>query len=182
MFVHQIEEELSLKLMEPTDAEELFELTDSSREHLRNWLPWLDRVTTVQHTREYIKSSVKSFSEEKGMNTAIMFKGKMVGVAGYNEIDHTNRIAYPGYWLHKDAQGQGIMTKVAAALTDYAFDTLELNRVQITVAEHNKKSRAIPERLGFLNEGTIRNAEWLYDHYVDHIVYGMLKHEWKQRS
>lgn len=64
-------------------------------------------------------------------------------------------------------------------MVDYAFNELNLNRVEIRCAVENKKSRAIPERLHFVNEGCIRQAEWLYDHYVDHIVYGMLKEEWK---
>ena len=45
-----------------------------------------------------------------------------------------------------------------------------------------RKSLAIPERLGFTKEGTIRAAEWLYDHYVDHVAYGMLASEWKENS
>jgi ribosomal-protein-serine acetyltransferase len=74
------------------------------------------------------------------------------------------------------------MTKVANALTEYAFKELYLNKVEIRAAVGNKKSRSIPERLGFFNEGCIRQAEWLYDHYVDHIVYGMLVNEWNERK
>jgi ribosomal-protein-serine acetyltransferase len=65
-------------------------------------------------------------------------------------------------------------------LTDYAFNELKLDKVEIRVAVENKKSRGIPERLGFVSEGCIRQAEWLYDHYVDHIVYGMLAKDWNK--
>jgi ribosomal-protein-serine acetyltransferase len=44
-----------------------------------------------------------------------------------------------------------------------------------------KNSRGIPERLGFVNKGCIRQAEWLYDHYVDHVVYGKLAEEWNKK-
>ncbi|MOA59632.1 putative ribosomal N-acetyltransferase YdaF [compost metagenome] len=71
------------------------------------------------------------------------------------------------------------MTKVCEALTEYALVELDLNKVDIRAAERNFRSRSIPERLNFTQEGTIRKAEWLYDHYVDHVVYGMLKEEWK---
>ena len=76
----------------------------------------------------------------------------------------------------------GIMMKVAKTLTDYAFSELQLNKVEIRAAFENMKSRAIPERLGFVNEGCIRQAEWLYDHFVDHAVYGMLAEEWNENK
>ncbi len=59
------------------------------------------------------------------------------------------------------------------ALTRYAFDELKLKWMEIRCAEQNARSRAIPERLGFAERNTIMNAEWLYDHFVDHVVYRM---------
>ncbi len=109
----------------------------------------------------------------------ILFEGKIVGVAGYNRINWSNKTAYIGYWLGEEFQRNGIMTKVVKSLTDYAFDELKLNKVEIRTAVGNKKSRSISERLNFINEGSIRQAEWLYDHYVDHVVYGILADEWK---
>ncbi len=50
--------------------------------------------------------------------------------------------------------------------------------VEVRCAEGNSKSRAIPERLGFIKEGIIRDVEWLYDHYVEDVVYGILSREW----
>ncbi|WP_186577004.1 GNAT family N-acetyltransferase [Aquibacillus kalidii] len=181
MFVHKIDEELSLKLVELKDAERVFELTDASREHLREWLPWLDMTTSVEDTKAFIKSSRRGYADNQSLTTFILYNGEIVGTASYNKIDWTNKIAYIGYWLGKDYQSQGIMTRVAKALTDYAFNELGLNKVDITAAVENMKSRSIPERLGFVNEGCIRQAEWLYDHYVDHIVYGMLANDWNSQ-
>jgi ribosomal-protein-serine acetyltransferase len=178
MFVYKIDEEISLKLVDLKDEEKFFELTDKSREYLREWLPWLDMTTSVEDTKGFIKSCLKNYAENKSITTFILYKGEIVGTAGFNQIDWTNKIAYIGYWLGKDYQGNGIMTKVAKALTDYAFNELGLNKVDISAAVKNKKSRSIPERLGFVNEGCIRQAEWLYDHYVDHVVYGMLAKDW----
>lgn len=178
MFLHKIDEDLSLKLIDIRDAEKVFELTNYSREHLREWLPWLDFTTKVDDTKAYIMASLKGYSENKSLTTVILFEGKVVGIAGYNEINWSNKTAYIGYWLGEGFQGNGIMTKVAGALTEYAFTELKLNKVEIRAAVKNTKSRSIPERLGFVNEGSIRQAEWLYDHFVDHIVYGLLAEEW----
>ncbi|WP_062107101.1 GNAT family N-acetyltransferase [Bacillus niameyensis] len=179
MFVHKVDEELYLKLVELQDAEALYQLTNQSREYLREWLPWLDTTRRVEDTTRFIEESLKGYAEHKSLNTVILYKEQMVGVAGFNEFEWSNRVAYIGYWLAEEFQGKGIMTRVAGSLTDYAIQTLNFNRVDIRAAVENRKSRAIPERLGYTEEGRIREAEWLYDHYVDHIVYGMLAKDWK---
>ncbi|MDH5162316.1 GNAT family N-acetyltransferase [Heyndrickxia oleronia] len=181
MFIHKINDDLALKLIELKDSNRVFELTDTSRNYLREWLPWLDTTTKLEDTIGFINMCLKGFSENRSINTVILFKGNIVGVAGFNNINWSNKTAQIGYWLGEEYQGYGIMTRVAEALTEYAFKELALNKVEIRVAVGNKKSRSIPERLGFINEGCIRQAEWLYDHYVDHVVYGILSEEWKNK-
>lgn len=181
MFIKKINDELSLKLIELNDAKRVFELTNKSRDYLKEWLPWLDTSKKIEDTNEFIKSCVNGFSENKSLNTVILFREEIVGVAGYNTINWASKTAYIGYWLGEEFQGNGIMTEVARALTDYALNELNLNKVEIRAAVLNKKSRSIPERLNFVNEGCIRQAEWLYDHYVDHVVYGMLAEEWNDK-
>lgn len=182
MFLHKIDDELSLKLIELKDAERVFELTDRSREHLKEWLPWLDFTTKVEDTKEFIEGTLKGFAESRSMTTLILYKGEIVGTAGFNSLNWSNKTAYIGYWLGHEYQGKGIMTRVAKALTDYAFEYHKLNKVEIRAAVENKKSRSIPERLGFVEEGKIRQAEWLYDHFVDHVVYGILAEEWNAKK
>ncbi|TDL30905.1 N-acetyltransferase [Jeotgalibacillus sp. S-D1] len=181
MFIHAIDKEITLKLIEPKDAGAIYELTDKSRDYLREWLPWLDGTTKLEDTEDYIKMSLSAFANNKGLTTVIQYNEHVVGIAGFNQINWANKTAYIGYWLGQDYQGKGIMIKVAKALTDYAINHLQLNKVEIRAAAENKKSRGIPEKLGFVNEGCIRQAEWLYDHYVDSVVYGMLADEWRNR-
>lgn len=178
MFIYKIDEHLSLKLVEAKDAKRIFELIDSSRSYLRQWLPWVDFTNNINDSNEFIKASMRGYAENKSMNTAILYKGEIVGLASFNHIDWFNKIVYIGYWLGEGYQGKGIMTNVAYALTDYAINELHLNRVEIRAAVDNKRSRAIPERLGFVYEGQIRQGEWLYDHYVDLAIYSMIASEW----
>lgn len=179
MFVHVVDDEIYLKLVDQNDAVRLFELTDRSRCHLRQWLPWLDDTNNVNNTRQYIKESRDSFARHKSMNTAIVYKDEIVGVAGFNEFDWNNRSGSIGYWLDNHYTGRGIIVRSVGALTNFAFTELKMNRVEIRAAKENIKSRAVAERLGFQLEGFIREGEWLYDHFVDHAVYGMLAREWE---
>ncbi|MBO8156440.1 MAG: GNAT family N-acetyltransferase [Bacillaceae bacterium] len=180
MFTYQLDEHAYLKLLEIMDCEALFELTDQSRDHLRTWLPWVDDTKTVEHSKAFIQSTMKKFADNNGFDAGIWYKDQLAGVIGFHFISWPNRSTSIGYWMGKRFQGLGLMTKATKAMVDYAINDLNLNRVEIRVAVENQKSRAIPERLGFKNEGTLRQCEWLYDHYVDHVVYSMLKEDWNQ--
>jgi ribosomal-protein-serine acetyltransferase len=179
MFSFRIDDSTKLSLVEERHANELFALTDRNRAHLRQWLPWLDSVTTVSDTREFIKTSLTQFANNNGFQAGIWFDERLVGLVGYHQIDWVNRITTIGYWLDAGMEGRGLVTKACRALVQHAFAGLGLNRIEIRCAVENKRSRAIPERLGFRQEGMIHQAEWLYDHYVDHVQYGLLASMWK---
>lgn len=176
----QISEQLVVAPFESKDAEALFELIDQSRTSLREWLPWVDRIQGVEDTRQFIEFAKIDREAQKRLVGAIKSNNMLVGVGGFNEMDWSNRIAKIGYWLGAEYEGRGWMTAVVKELIGYAFAELELNKVEIRVAVDNDKSQKIPQRLGFTNEGCIRQAEKLYDRYVDHTLYGMLNSEWKQ--
>jgi ribosomal-protein-serine acetyltransferase len=178
LFSFEVDEEITLRLLRANDAPELFHLIDYSRDHLREWLAWIDGTKTIIDSEQFIKSSWDIYESKVGLTLGIFFNGRLAGVIGFNTIDWTNRIGTIGYWLGSIFQGEGIMTRAVTALVDYGFEQLGLNRIEIRAAFENMKSRAIPERLGFFQEGQVRQGEWLYDHYVDLIIYGMLASEW----
>ncbi|MBK3493661.1 GNAT family N-acetyltransferase [Viridibacillus sp. YIM B01967] len=178
MFTVKVDDDLKLKLLQEYDAAELFAVTKSSAVSLREWLPFIDSNESIADTQQFIRVSLKQFSNNDGFQAAIVFKEKIVGVIGFHQINWQNKSTSLGYWLSKDYEGLGIMTKSVRALINHAFLDLQLNRIEIRAAVENKRSRAIPERLGFTVEGISRQSEWLYDHYVDHTVYSILSEEW----
>ena len=68
-----------------------------------------------------------------------------------------------------------------AALVEFAFGVWRLNRIEIRAGTENARSRRVPERLGFVQQGVIRDAERIGDHFVDHVLYGMLARDWDAR-
>lgn len=182
MFEHIIDTDLKLRMLREEDAEELFTVVDANRQHLREWLPWLDVNTEIEHTRQFIRSTDEQHARNEGFVCAVLLADRIVGLAGYHPIRWAERSVEIGYWLSRDALGKGIMTKCCRVLVDHAFTQLGLNRVSIPAAVGNSRSRAIPERLGFRREGIIRDAEWLYDHYVDHVLYAAHQREWNSEQ
>lgn len=168
-----------LRLLQESNAEELFSLVDRNRQFLREWLPWLDGNKMLADSQAFIHLSKEQHISNRGFQTGVWYKGKLAGIIGYHPIDWQNRIVMIGYWLGQEYQGKGIITAACRSLTSYAFDEYNLNRVEIKCATGNAKSCAIPERLGFTKEGIIREGEWRYDHFVDLMLYSMLAHQWK---
>lgn len=180
MFSFEINDKTHLKMLDLRDTEHLFALTIQSKDTLREWLPFIDFTRTSDDTKNFIQSTMKQFSENNGFQAGIWYDRSLAGVIGFHKIDWNNQSTSIGYWLGNDYVGLGLMTKAVEAFVNHALVDLQLNRVEIRAAVENQKSRAIPERLGFREEGRVRQAEWLYDHYVDHVVYGMLASDWKK--
>lgn len=149
---------------------------------MSEWLPWVNDTKSHDHTKNFIDYTLKQFANNNGFNCGVFYNDQIVGCIGFHSIDWGNKKTSIGYWLGEEYQGLGIMTKACKEFIDYAFNELKLNRIEIRAGLNNYKSRAIPERIGFTNEGTIRQAEWLYDHYIDHVIYGMLSDDWKNKN
>ncbi|MEC0282930.1 GNAT family N-acetyltransferase [Terribacillus saccharophilus] len=182
MFTHRIDSATYMKLLEPQDSDKLYQLIDSSREHLRQWLPWVDQNTTVEHSRQFIQHTLNQFASNNGFTAGIWYQGALAGIIGFHKIDWSNRSTSLGYWLGEEYTGLGLMQKAVSKSLDYAFLELRLNRVEIRSAIGNVRSRRIPEKLNFTHEGTIRQAEKLVYGYVNHNVYGMLLEEWEAKE
>ncbi len=178
-------QQYKLRLLQKDDAAQMFALTDANRDYLREWLPWLDTIEGVNDTQNFIQHTRQQAIERQGFVAAIweigesdsMSKDRIIGVVGLNKIDWQNRIGYVGYWLAESDRGRGIMTGACRILIEYAFLRLNLNRLVIACASENQRSRSIPIRLGFSHEGVARDAEWLYDRFVDHEIYALLLRE-----
>lgn len=177
MFSLEVDGALQLRQLEGHQAPLLFALTEKNRADLRRWLPWLDDNTTEEDSRSFIDSGLERYTNRESLELGIWHREALVGMVAFNQFSWGARNGELGYWLDAEARGQGIMTRSCRALIAHAFAELDLNRIEIRCAAGNAPSRAIPERLGFRQEGQLRQVEWLYDHFVDHIVYGLLAGE-----
>ncbi|KAA8998364.1 GNAT family N-acetyltransferase [Paenibacillus spiritus] len=179
MFQYNIDDELVLKPLAPEHVRPMFLQVERSRARLRRWLPWVDDVTEQSHLASFISKSVKQAADNGAFTAGLWVREEFAGVIGFHGVDWHNRSVGIGYWLGEGYEGRGYMTAACRVFVDYALLEMELNRVEIRCATGNRSSRAIPERLGFVLEGVIREAEKLPDGYVHHAVYGLLRSEWK---
>lgn len=179
MFVRKVDEQTELRLVEFFDAGELFEIVEEERHYLQTWLPWVENTREVRDMENAIRNFRRGYDEYESMTTVVLFQGEIVGVVSFNELDWTNRTTYIGYWLRRRYQGRGIITKSVKSLITCAFSTFGMNKVIVRASVANETSRAVAERLGFTKEGVSRSGARMNNHFIDQVIYGILKKEWK---
>ena len=176
-----VDDNLYLRLATVDDAPYLYHLINTHREYLREWLPFIDYSKSVLDTKAYLRAVTdsKNIAEEVYV---ILNQKSIAGIIGLKGIDHVNRKTEIGYWLSAALQGQGIMRRSCAALLQYAFEEMRMNRVQIKVGVGNGKSSRIPQALGFTSEGIQRDGEYLNGRFHDLEIFSLLAREWEKQN
>lgn len=173
-----VSDAITLCTWETRSASLLFALTERNRPYLQRWLPWVPTVRTPADSENFILTSHKKWQDQTGLELGIWYKNELTGCIGLHELNRDQSRTVIGYWLGAEFQGHGIMTAAVSALTTYCFEVQNFDRVEISAAPENTKSRAIPERLGFVQEGIIHQPELINGEYQDSVGYRMLKKDW----
>lgn len=178
MFFHSINETLSLSLLHPRMAPELFQLVDDNRGHLSPWLGWVAYTASPADSAAFIRQTLHDHAEGKRLICGLhdhQGRSRLIGLVSFNDIMPATGRASLGYWLGERWQGRGLMTLACQAMTQLAFEHYDLHKVQISAATGNTRSRAVCERLGATLEGVITRAESVNGVIHDHAVYGLVR-------
>jgi ribosomal-protein-serine acetyltransferase len=174
-YIIPVDNNLEIRSWIENDASILLDLVDSNREMLEKWLIWVPNTKTREDMASFILKCQKEYDKKAGLQMGLWNQDMLIGTIGLNNIDLVSNKASIGYWLSHDYQGKGAMTKAVKSLIDYGFKTLKLNRIELKIATKNIKSRAIAERIGFHEEGTLRQDEYLNGEYFDYEIYSILR-------
>lgn len=150
-------ERIAIRPYRLEDDEQVFEAIEESRERIRLWLPFADQ--TAEENRDWVIRSIAKWLLREDLNMGIWENesGRYLGGVGLHICNWDIRYFEIGYWLRTAAEGHGYMTEAVRLLTTYAFTALGANRVAIHCDARNTRSAAVPQRLGFVREGCLRN-------------------------
>ncbi len=118
-------------------------------------------------------------AERVSLGMTIRHKGLLCGAIGLHRIDRIHHNTSLGYWIDEAHEGKGIVTAACRAILTEGFSTFGLHRIEIRCATWNHRSSAVPRRLGFIEEGILRDAEWLHVRWVDLRIFSMLARDWQ---
>ncbi|WP_419175924.1 GNAT family N-acetyltransferase [Desulfosediminicola sp.] len=162
---------LRMCLAIPQYGDELYRLIDRNRDHLGQWLPWLDETQSPADTKTFISAELMKFARGEALYTLLLVHERIGGTLAFKSIDSQTGTAVIGYWLAEEFTGLGIMSKSVTEIIQLGKEYYDLKTCRISCAVENIKSRAIPERLGFHEKETLANAECVNGRWLDHIVY-----------
>lgn len=174
-------EKVSLRWLTENDIDSLLTIF-SDREVMRYWSS--PAMNERGEAVEYLADIHKFFrrGELFQWGVALNENDLIIGTCTLAAIDKQNRRAEIGYALRRDYWGKGLMRDALEALIDYAFNNMNLHRIEADVDPRNASSIRSLERLGFMREGFLRERWIVNGEIQDALFYGLLKKEWEARK
>jgi ribosomal-protein-serine acetyltransferase len=170
--------DVTLKPHDLQTAPALFEMIERNRDHLKRFFGWVDDTKEVKDSETFIQKSIEAFEAKKQVPLQIWYQDHFVGLIDFHGISDKNKLAQVGYWIDKEYEGKGIVTKACELLFKYGFEIIGLNRIEIECNVENSRSSAIPQRLGCTKEGVLRQARELNGGFQDMELWSILKSEY----
>lgn len=202
MFYLVIDRDIQVRTLHPDDAEALFWLVERNRSRLQPWIPPDALPETISAARKLtIESFLNSLSNpldalgnyqvyfqeldkyipplSPPMEMGIWVENILVGQIVLGRMQDNFTDAEFGYWIDGKKEGQGIITKCVSGLMDYAIDNMGIERFVIGCAAGNRRSGAIPERLGYRARARVPGGEVVGDNTYDRVIYEMRSAVWR---
>jgi RimJ/RimL family protein N-acetyltransferase len=174
-----VTERLVLRCWEPRDAALLKDAVDSSIEHLRPWMPWVvHEPQTVEEKVELLRGFRGRFDLGQDFIYGIFDRDESEVAGGTGLHTRIGEDAFEiGYWIAAGQAGKGLGTEATAALTRAAFELTDVERIEIRCDPANERSRAIPRKLGYVEEATLRRRLH-YPEVRDVVVYTLFRDDY----
>lgn len=157
-------EGFSLRPFRQADAVEFAAAVQESLSSLSPWMPWAHNRYSVRDAQLWFEVCTENLAHGLSYDIGVYTEDgrKLLGGVALNQLALDNGMANLGYWIRRSAQGQGLATRAATMMACFGFHRLQLTRIEIVAAEHNRASRRVAEKMGALFECVARNRLLLH--------------------
>jgi ribosomal-protein-serine acetyltransferase len=177
---HLATERLLIRAPRPGDGAVVNEAARESIHELRDWMPWAQEIPTLEETEYFVRQAAAGWLTQENLPMLLFRRadGVFLGGSGFHALDWTVPKAEIGYWLRTRATGQGYMTEAVIGLTQFAFDRMEMVRLEIRCDARNTRSAAVAERAGYSLDARFRHHMRAPDGSLrDTLVYARLNEQ-----
>lgn len=141
-------------------------------------------ISTPEKLRTYVQAAVDGYYHKTTIPFIIYDKQKeaYAGSTRFGLVNWKNKVLHIGWtWIGHNFQGTGLNANMKFLMLQYAFETLEFDKVEFRIDERNNKSRRATEKLGATLEGILRKNTLMNDGFRRNTCcYGILKEEWSE--
>lgn len=143
------------------EGPEIAKAVRDSLEHLKPWMPFAQSAPTDEQMEEHCRKSLAEFIARTNFTFSIYDRagGNFIGSTGFHRPNWDIPAFHTGYWIHKRFEGKGLIQESTNAVTRYAFEVFRARRLEIRCDSRNQRSLAIMKKLGFQQEGVLRNDD-----------------------
>ncbi|MGD9157711.1 MAG: GNAT family protein [Desulfobacteraceae bacterium] len=169
-------EKIKLRRVRPSDAETIYEAVTESIAELSPWMPWCTKDYSIKESKTWCEAREDAWNKGKEYDFVILDKSSeiLLGICGLNNINAEVKFANLGYWVRTGRTCQGTATAAVPMLSKFGFNTLNLNRIEIVVAEGNLPSQRVAEKAGALREGLLRHRLVVHGRILDAFMFSLV--------
>ena len=169
--------DLALRELQITDNKPFY--TYLSDPMVNKYVSEEDTPKSLEAAKDELKYWASLFHNRRSVYWGIARKDTdmLIGTAGFNVWSRTHQRGEVSYDLARPHWGKGIMTRVLQAICDYGFSTMDINRIQATVATDNIGSIKVLNKVGFQKEGDLREYGILHGKKKDFYMMSYLRKE-----
>jgi len=161
--------------------EELTALWNINRKFLEKWQAVKnDYFFTLEGQEREMGLDFEAEEAATDFTMAVCLEEEIIGRISVNHVLHGNySTGTLGYWISETQNGKGHGTTAVMLACDFAFNTLNLHRLQAMIMPANLSSVAVVERLKFRYEGTGKSIIKVNGEWEDHQIFAITKEEWR---
>lgn len=177
---HIVTPQLVIRCYNPADAPLLATSVTESLEHLRPWMPWVaSEPEPIEAKIERLRRMRANFDLGHDYVYGIFNpqEKRLLGGTGLHTRIGDDALEI-GYWIHTDFINRGYATETSAALTKVAFEVNKVERVEIHCAAENVRSAAVPRKLGYTHEATLKKRSFANGHKCDQLVWSLFAEDY----
>lgn len=159
------------------DAEPIYHAVKESIREMSPWMWWCHDGYSLEDTKQWAETRPAAWQKGKEYDFVILGRHDLahLGGCGLNNISIENRFANLGYWVRTSRTNHGIATEAALLVVRFGLETLNLNRIELVVAEHNGPSQRVAEKLGATREGLLRKRLVVRDNVYDAVMFSLVR-------
>jgi ribosomal-protein-serine acetyltransferase len=140
------------------------------------WMDWCRADYSIEQAQTWIESCQQNSADGTAYEFALVDPntGEFFGGAGVNQINAAHNFANIGYWVRQSSQRRGVATAAVRLLIEFAFQELELSRVELVIRPDNFPSRRVAEKVGATFESIARNRIVSYGKAWEGAIYSLV--------